>query len=262
MEADEMGKLFTTVAQGIDPDLATLTGPAIRRGRRMRRRRRALLSAVSAASAVAVTAGVIAGIQVVPAPARGSNRPAQGSRPVVAVHKPHKAVRQAHGPGMTRAQMVAVLRRLLPPGAVLTSVVPISRGEIEVNYNDGHGPVDLSVTANLSTRLHPALTVLMFRHCQYPLPRDEGPRPAGAPLISCINRTLPDGTLERVSVTGSDRWGLYDYIVMEYRPDGIEVGITIGNATLPVSAASHPRQRPPGSLAEWAAIARSPAWHL
>jgi hypothetical protein len=137
---------------------------------------------------------------------------------------------------MTSEQMVAVLRHLLPAGAVLTDAVPISRGEIQVSYDDGHGPVTLSVTANLSTRQYTAPTVELPRQCPSPLRPDAVRRPAGAPPVSCVLHTLADGTLERLRVTPDDQRGLWDYEVMDFRPDGIEVDIVVGNAIVPLAA--------------------------
>jgi hypothetical protein len=48
---------------------------------------------------------------------------------------------------MTYRQMLSVLRSLLPAGAVLTKDPTASNGpgSLEVNYNDGHGKVDIMI---------------------------------------------------------------------------------------------------------------------
>ena len=45
--------------------------------------------------------------------------------------------------------MLTTLRRLLPPGSVLSHVNPYSttRGSLEVDYNDGRGAVDFMISA-------------------------------------------------------------------------------------------------------------------
>jgi hypothetical protein len=156
---------------------------------------------------------------------------------------------------MTPHQMLVTLRRLLPAGSVLSHVNPYStdRGDLEVDYNDGQGAVDLMIS------VFPPGTISQAT-CPNPLWTDEGPRPPGALPISCAMRTLPGGSVERDAVMYADAYSFYGYDIYDLRPDGVTVFIQVANGinhTLP----QVDRARPPGSMAQWEAVAESPAWH-
>jgi hypothetical protein len=155
---------------------------------------------------------------------------------------------------MPVAQMLAALKSLLPAGSTLGYVNPYSTkpGNLEVDYNDGGGVVDFQLTVEPTTLFSPL-------SCPTPLWQDEGPRPAGAPPISCALRTLPDGSLERDAVYYADAYGFYGYSVYVNRPDGITVDVQVGNGILH-GLPQVDRARPPGSMAEWEALAENPVW--
>lgn len=59
----------------------------------------------------------------------------------------------------------------------------------------------------------------------------------------------------------ADTYGFYGYMIDDQRPDGVSVSIQVGNGinhTLP----QVDRAWPPGSMAEWEALAENPAWRL
>jgi hypothetical protein len=157
---------------------------------------------------------------------------------------------------MTIGQMLHVLRSLLPAGSTVSNVNPYSSGDgsLEADYNDGLGAVDIQID------IAPTATFDRI-DCPKPLWPDEGPRPAGALPISCAMRTLPDGSVERDAVYNADVKSWYAYSVYDQRPDGITVDIEVGNGVIH-GWPSVDRARPPGSMAEWEAVAENPAWHL
>lgn len=155
---------------------------------------------------------------------------------------------------MPVAQMLAALKSLLPVGSTLGYVNPYytEPGALEVDYNDGNGAVDFMINVQPTSMFDPL-------SCPTPLWPDEGPRPVGALPISCALRTLPDGSLERDAVYNADAYGFYGYSVYVNRPDGMTVDVQVANGinhTLP----QDDRARPPGSMAEWEALAESPVW--
>jgi hypothetical protein len=158
----------------------------------------------------------------------------------------------ATGAGMTRQEMLDTLRSLLPAGASLTHVSTYtSAGALEVDYNDGLGAVDVFMTVGLQSTAF---------NCPSPLWTDEGTRPSGALPISCTMRRLADGSVERDAVMSVDAYGFYGYNIYDERPDGFTVFIQVANGinhTLP----QVDRATPPGSMAQWAALAENPAWH-
>ena len=160
--------------------------------------------------------------------------------------------------------MLAVLRTMLPAGEV-TYVDPTrSRGDLEVNFDDGKGAVDIqfSVTPTNAIGSDPLV-------CPNPPMTDEAKRPAGALSISCTTVTLPNGDIIRKGVTGADFAGFYDIEIYMTRPDGVDVSIAVANGTL--DGTPHEgrqgwpwvdRAVPPGSVAFWQRVIQSPKWHL
>ena len=269
---DEIADLFERVSQGLNPEVGDMVAQGERLGRRLRRRNRAAAAAGSAL-AVVVVAGIAlaaginhahpyhspaaAGSSVAGRHPGGRAAPARARQP-----GPHRAKRpgthpaKAAGPGMTGSQLMTTLRRLLPPGSVLSHVNPYSttRGSLEVDYNDGRGAVDLIISVT-RTWTNPPL------NCPHPLWANEGTRPAGALPISCAMRVLADGSIERDAVMYADEYGFYGYDIYDERPDDVTVFIQVANGinhTLP----QVDRPRPPGSMAEWEAVVQNPVWHL
>jgi hypothetical protein len=277
---DALAELFEKAVRDLDPAVPAILIGAEQRGRRLRTRRRLWLAlgsglAVAALAAAAVAAGVpmahpqaarfaSGGTHRHPSPKHprsGHTRP-KPSRPTSTPASPGGSIAPgglptvAPGYGMTIGQMLHVLRSLLPAGSTVSDVNPYSSGDgsLEVDYNDGRGAVDLQIDIAPTATFDPL-------NCPKPLWTDEGPRPAGALPISCAMRTLPDGSVERDAVYYADAYGFYAISVYDQRPDGVTVDIQVGNGiihTLP----QVDRARPPGTMAEWEAVAENPAWHL
>ena len=273
---DVLAELFERAVQDLNPSIHAIVTAAERSGRQQRARRRAWL-AVSGAFVTALTAtAVLAGLplahpRLAPAAAgsasgnastghAGTGQPsATPSVPSssAAASSPSGGVLPQLAPGyqMSVADMLAVLKSLLPAGSTLGYVNPYTQpGTLEVDYNDGQGAVDFWIAIAPTATFSPL-------NCPTPLWQDEGPRPPGALPISCAMRTLPDGSAERDAVYYADAYGFYGYSVYVNRPDGITVDIQVGNGinhTLP----QVDRARPPGSMAEWEAVAENPAWQL
>jgi len=273
---DGMAGLFKHVAGNLDPPVNVMVRQGERLGRRLRARRRAGIAAGSTIAAAMAGVGLVAGVHHArpqfPALAGaragdqhrgvgGGARPGtrRGASPRPQAPKTPKATptpgAKTDG-GMTPRRMLVTLRRLLPAGSVLSHVNPYSsdRGDLEVDYNDGQGAVDLMIS------VFPPGTI-SEPTCPNPLWTDEGTRPPGALPISCAMRTLPDGSVERDTVMYADAYGFYGYDIYDLRPDGVTVFIQVANGinhTLP----QVDRARPPGSMAEWEAVVENPAWHV
>jgi hypothetical protein len=282
---DDIADLFEQVVHDLDPDVDVIVGKAEQMGRRLRTRRRVYLVAgnsllVAAMAGVGLTAGVwqlrphavpvSAGARAsagTPSASTASGHGSDGKNsqsPVrqqptaMPITKSSPGQGASPGGGMSRHEMLTALRRMMPAHTVVSHVrTDGSKGSLEVDYNDGMGAVDLMIDVS-TTASYGAGNPLQ---CPSPLWTDEGPRPAGALPISCAMRTLPDGSIERDAVMYADVKGFYGYGIYDQRPDGITVFIQVGNGiihTLP----QVDRARPPGSMAEWTAVAENPAWHL
>jgi hypothetical protein len=284
----DMADIFERAVRDLDPVVHAIVGRAEQGGRRLRTRRRAWM-ALGSGLAVAVLAATTLAAVVPLAHPRGarvtagalrsqasikqagtshaSPKPSGRSphaRPSSPARRPRRSpaggspkVALAPGYEMTAGQMLDVLRHLLPAGSTVSNVSPYSSGggSLEVDYNDGQGAVDLMIDVQPTAMFSQPLA------CPKPLWTDEGQRPAGALPISCAMRTLPDGSLERDAVMYADAYGFYGYDIYDQRPDGVTVFIQVANGinhTLP----QVDRARPPGSMAEWEAVAENPAWHL
>ena len=303
MSKDDIAGMFERVAREIEPDLTAVIGKAAQRGRRLRARRRLVMAMTAIVSAAAISVAASLGTRLafrhVPGSVPAGPGDVGSQSPLIrpASQRPQ----QAHGPGMTHRQLLAVLRSMLPAGAAFSRIKGgfpnDTPGGLEVNYNDGKGAVDISVTvaptqkfgpppspgpvpSNLPARAkremrqqeHAALQQyweIRRNLCPSPLWRDEGQRPAGALPISCVRRVLADGSVERDAVSYADGAGFYGYLIEDRRPDGITVWLQVGNGTLAgsphYSKAGWPyvdRARPPGSMALWTSIVESPQWHL
>jgi hypothetical protein len=274
---DEIAELFAKVVRDLDPPAGVMVRRAEWIGRRRRARRRARIAAGNTLAISAVVgAGVLFGTHHAPLGSAGplagaatrhrAASPSPGARashtavpspsPSPAVPTPTPSPGETAGRGMTPQQMLVTLRGLLPAGSVLSNVNPYysGPGNLEVDYNDGKGAVDFVVG------VFPPGTIQQPA-CPDPLWTDEGPRPSGALPISCAMRTLPDGSVERDAVMYADVKGFYGYDIYDRRPDGVTVFIQVGNGiihTLP----QVDRAQPPGSMAEWEAVAESPAWRV
>ena len=275
---DALSDLFERAVQDLDPAVQAIVAGAERRGRQLRTRHRVWQALgggfVAALAATALLAGMslahARGGSLVAAgqPSHHPNTSYAGAGQVSATSSPSSSptVTSTAGVGilptlapryeMPVARMLDALRRLLPAGSTLGYVNPYSTqpGTVEVDYNDGQGAVDFQIS------VAPTATFDTL-NCPTPLWYNEGPRPAGALPISCAMRTLPDGSIERDAVYYADAYGFYAYSVYINRPDGITVDVQVGNGiihTLP----QVDRARPPGSMAEWEAVAENPVWQL
>jgi hypothetical protein len=276
---DALAELFEKAAQDLDPAVHAILIRAEQRGRRLRARRRIWLALGGGLLVVTLAASALAaGVPLAHPPAArlaaGATRRHPSPRHARITHarpKPSRPSVPAPPTGssptggyprlparywMSTEEMLRVLHSLLPAASTVSNVNPYSSGDgsLEVDYNDGQGAVDFQISVAPTATFAPL-------DCPEPLWTDEGPRPAGALPISCAMRTLPDGSVERDAVYYADAYGFYGYSVYDNRPDGVTVDIQVGNGilhTLP----QVDRARPPGSLAEWEAVAESPLWHL
>jgi hypothetical protein len=273
---DALTDLFERAVQDLDPPVNAMVVAAERRGRRLRKRRRAWIALGGGSAAALTVAAVVAGTSLaqpqgtslVSAGSAGNNAsssptgtdqvsgtPSPSSSPA-ASSTPSKGATPTIAPGhrMPVAQMLAALKHLLPAGSTLGYINPYSTepGTLEVDYNDGHGAVDIQIEVAPTALFSPL-------SCPTPLWKDEGPRPPGALPISCAMRTLPDGSIERDAVYYADAYGFYAYSVYVNRPDGVTVDVEVGNGILH-GLPQVDRARPPGSMSEWAALAENPVW--
>jgi len=287
----DMADIFERAVRDLDPVVHAIVGRAEQGGRRLRARRRAWM-ALGSGLAIAVLAATTLAAGLPLAHPRGARAAAGGLRSQASIKQagtshasPKPSGRSSHArpsgrgsparppkrspargfsklaltPGyeMTTGQMLRVLHSLLPAGSTLSNVNPYSStgdGNLEVDYNDGQGAVDLIIDVQPTAMFAPL-------SCPKPLWTDEGQRPAGALPISCAMRTLPDGSIERDAVMYADSFGFYGYNIYDQRPDGTTVMIQVANGinhTLP----QVDRARPPGSMAEWEAVVENPRWHL
>jgi hypothetical protein len=259
MTEEEIAGLFDRVTRDLrDPGIDAVIRRAERHGGRIRRRHRALAAACSVLGVAAIS--VVAAGTTLLRPSAAPGGPAaqlqaaghgthrSGPTPAASVHTP-----------MTTAKVMGQLRAMLPAGSTISDIRSPFSGDVEFDYNDGHGAVDFMFSIEpLSFYRNPVLT------CSEPPwsgTTDEGRRPAGALPQSCVLRTLPDGSTVQDWVPYVDSYSFYGYLVSDYRPDGTVVSVLVGNGTnhaLP----QVDRAIPPGSFAEWNALVESSAWHL
>ena len=276
MVTDDLATIFSDVAQELEPDLAAMIDKAIRRGRRIKARRRIAVALSAGATVLALAVATTFGARLAGLPGQGPppvshhghrvTKPKPGPKPRPRPHHLRTIARvpQEHGPGMTGTAMLAVLRTLLPAGEITYMDPTQSRGDLEVNFDDGKGGVDIqfSVTETNAIGSDPLV-------CPNPPVTDEVKRPAGALPISCTTVTLPNGDIIRKGVTAADFAGFYDIELYMTRPDGVDVSIAVANGTL--DGTPHEgrqgwpwvdRTVPPGSVAFWQRVILSPKWHL
>ena len=150
---DDLTALFDRAVADLTPDTNSIVRRAEHLGRRLRRRMRIWLAVGSGLAVVAVAgAGAwlahpqasLGGSVAAGADAAGHHR-VRASGPAASQHS--VAAQHAAAKPMTYRQMLSVLRSLLPAGAVLTKDPTASNGpgSLEVNYNDGHGMVDIMI---------------------------------------------------------------------------------------------------------------------
>jgi hypothetical protein len=258
----EMTALFDEVVQELDPAVDVIVGRAERQGRRMRSRRMAYMAAgnalaVGAIVAASVAIGTTGGPSGAPVVAGAAGAGASAGGSTGASPSPSPGHGRRHHP-MGQRQILAMLRTMLPGGSTISHVRKGLLGQsVEFDYNDGKGAVDFILEIQpASMKGKPPLGCP-----QPPWNGDEGRRPAGALPISCVLRTLADGSTELDMVTGADGMSFYGYNIHLIRPDHVEVFLQVGNGINHVLPRVD-RARPPGSIAEWTALVESPAWHL
>jgi len=164
---------------------------------------------------------------------------------------------------------MADLRAMLPATSTISDfqntsakIWNIERPSVEFNLNDGHGKADIQFGI-----YQPDFLSQNASDCKVPTAY-AGPRPHGAPPVSCTRKVLPDGSLLYNIVTAADDWRFYGYQIDLVRPGQETIALGVGNGILPTtpgpSGIALPvvtRAVPPGSFAEWNAIVESPAWH-
>lgn len=161
---------------------------------------------------------------------------------------------------MSETEMLAVLGQLVPAtngqlgGLKYDTLRNGTRWLGVTYYGDGDNGIDLTIA------LTPPSASTAPKLCHSFLPPDLGPpRPVGAPPVGCTVRTPPGGGREAIMISPADQ-GLYAYEVGWRRPDGLEVGVGVSNGTegppLVIDAVT-----PPGTLAQWEAVAESSLWH-
>jgi hypothetical protein len=298
MHTDEdLAELFDRAVADLTPNVSAIVREAERLGRRLRRRIRRWRVAGSALTVIAVAAAGIGAWLAHPFGTLGGHESVSlstsGLAPVTSqsmnaaagyhrVRASAPASRQqsvaphAASKPMTPRQMLRVLRGMLPAGAVLTKDPTATNGpgSLEVNYNDGHGKVDIMLEITpfdrvltqqqLRTQLGTntkRLPWVLALSCPTPLWTDEGQRPVGALPISCTLRTPPGGGVERDAVMYADGYGFYGYDIYDQRPDGVEVFIQVGNGYFDPYLPHVDRATPPGSMSLWESVVDSPAWH-
>ena len=275
---EELAELLKRATTELEPPTSRLVSQAEQQGRRLKRKRLAWIAGGNATAVVAI-AGLATYLQLPispPAPAHsisaGGSRSASDGAP--ATPSPSVTTPPERAKPMTRKQMLSALRSLLPAGSVFTHLrAHTTPGNLEVNYNDGHGEVDIMVDimpfsevvtpqqASLTTAAGRPLPTVLALSCPTPLWKDEGRRPDGALPISCQVRKLPDGSIERDAVMYADEFGFYGYGLYDQRPDGIEVFIQVGNGYFDPYLPHVDRPRPPGSMQLWQQVVESPRWH-
>jgi hypothetical protein len=275
MTEDGITDLFERAVRDLDPPVRAIVLQAEQRGRRVRARRRAWMAAGGLVVASLAGTSLATGVPLAhsgggPVTAGAASRH-PGSKHAGTSHPSLKPSARRSAPKswavgaepklarrywMPQQQMLHLLRSLLPAGSTLSKPDPLAwhYGTLELDYNDGHGAVDIQLAVD-PTAMYAPLS------CPKPLWPNEGPRPAGALPESCTMRTLPDGSIERDSVYNADVKSYYAYNVDVERPDGVTVDIDVGNGLLH-GWPQVDRARPPGSMAAWVAVVENPAWHL
>jgi hypothetical protein len=261
MTEEEIARLFGRAVGNVDwPGLDSTIMGAQRQARRLRRRRRVSLAASGALAAgvagvaVAVATGTLPQLPGATSP----HGPADASTttPASSPVTPSPTPSPTSSPPPTGAQMLATLRTLLPAGSTISDVQPLQHivgtYRLEVDYNNGQGAVDLMVII-----APPGIDNAYASCSQIP------GAPPGQPAGPCTTRTLPDGSTE-VDATAAPIGGVGQLEVLVLKPDGwgVQVVVANGNWDNPAQTVTITQPTPPGSFAQWSAVADSPAWHL
>jgi len=271
---DPVARLFDQVVQDLNPALDVLVERGERRGRKLRTRRRVRL-AVGNSLAVAAVVGVGVAVSAQlskPGAARPAGLSATASASASGSPSPTPATSIPAGPDpnptsspsgkasapastatATTSRLLDTLRALVPGGIFSNARSAWGPGTLQVDYDDGHGAVDLILSIGPRSSGDAPLT------CPTAPWKDEGARPAGALPISCATRTLADGSIEFDAVMYADSYGFYGYDIYYAHPDGMEVTIQVGNG-INHGIPQVDRAVPPGSMAQWSAIVRNPVW--
>jgi hypothetical protein len=284
--ATELAEFMVASTEGLHPQVADLVDQGVRRGRRMRRHAR-MRSAAAGVSVLAVTVGVAWGVvalaqhpgQTVLTPGDGAtstpaSMPASASASGSAsasASTPASAEPTASASSVgTMPSVPPAHLKITPTGAekLLLSMLPPGHitwdpGQKSLSEFGNYFPAGSSKGYQVSFLVAPpdggGATI---NDCPTGI-FDEGPRPPGSLPHSCRTEPVDGGGYAIVIVTEADQWSFYDYQIDYFRPDGVEVSLTIANGTtkpshgnpVTVSAAT-----PPITLNRLIAMTESPLW--
>jgi hypothetical protein len=267
MTEEEIARLFGRAVSNVDwPGIDSAIMGAQRQARRLRRRRRVSLAAGGALAAgvagvaVAVATGTLPQLPGATSPHDPAG--ASTTTPAPSAKPPSPTPSQSISTPTTGAQILATLKTLLPAGSAIANVRPLNNTNgiltLELDYNDGQGAVDFRVVISPPIYRDGFVTCSQVQQMQQHFVPSVRSEPQ-----SCTMRPLPDGSTEEDLVTDADSQGFYDLDVSVLKPDGTEIDIEVANGNLdPPSYETVTQAKPPGSFAEWSAVADSPAWHL
>lgn len=244
---DQLSEAMRTTAADLRPP-ADLVDRGIARGRGMRRRHALRVTAGAVATVTAVTAGAVVNASLLRDSPTGQVA-ADGPtviKPIPLRTLPIGPAPRALGPQLPGPALAAILKRLLPPGRVITTAS--QGGDIEIIYADGKGASAISMTFR---RVRPddadAQCVPIQIH----------------PYSVCTATTLPDGARLVIdkgytrpqSATGEKLW-----TATLTRKNGAQIRLEEYNSAGHKSAAGVTREEPALPPAQLRAIVTSPEW--
>lgn len=289
--ATELAEFMAASTEGLHPQVTDLIDQGVRRGRRMQRRAR-MRGAVAGLSVLAVTVGVAWGVvafaqnprDTVLTPADGAasasaSTPASASAsapasapasPLASGSASASAPSPSAGAVGTMPSVQPAHLKITPTGAekLLASMLPPGHitwdpGTKSLSEFGNYFPAGSSKGYQVSFLVvPPGGGGATNNDCPTGI-FDEGPRPPGALPHSCRTEPVDGGGYAIVIVTEADLWSFYDYQIDYFRPDGVEVSLSIANGTtkpshgnpVTVSAAT-----PPITVNRIIAMTESPLW--
>jgi hypothetical protein len=269
----ELVELMAASARHLDPPIEIIIDAAVRRGRRSVRNAR-IRGIAATVGVLALTAGATVGVFAVVRPfgtgdALGISAPSASTMPTVAPTTPPATPSGTTKPTprtkpvvLSHEQVEAILADLMPPGRFVRLNMVTIPGETHYGANYFPGTrgfllaIDI-VPSSVPDASNSVCSLGGFVH-------DDGPRPAGAPPFGCDERNLPDGAHALLTVTNTDYSGLYEYVVILDRPDGMQVTMQLANGTETPSH-GHPSTvnaaTPPLTMDQLLTIAESDRWN-